>query len=348
MSRTRPFTVPRVVALPLGVVLLLELTLLGPVLATDEEVSPFSSGGGGSEGKTEPTALPYDQLPVDAETAKIYGDVLTKLDPLSVGNNDYIASLESLSEVLARRHYFEQAEKILQRAEKLSQSQFASDGSRIRIQLALASLFTRQKKYKEALPYAKKSFDLADNCWDPLYQDPELHVATLTKLASVLTELNRCGEAQQHLEAALEFTEENRNTFPNKMSYWATKVDVNTLLAKCLDKKDDVRAATKTWLTVIKDSRYLDKPPSYTHASIAVQAYAWFLRNHEQGEKATMIEKKFFSHHYFVQKHFQRDPFDSYQIRKHREAEERARKNRIPGPPTDPAKKQEANAGSLI
>ena len=328
----------------LGFALLCQCCL--PVRAADEkEVSPFSTGG--SVGSTT-APKSFKELPIDAEAASIYADVLEKLDPMMAGHDHFIVALERLAYELEKKNYFDQAEALLKRAEKLTLTEYLQvETLKFKIQIDLAYLSLMQNKFKEAVAYARKAREDSEHSWEPSYHDPQPHVQSFEVLAETLINVERPAEALPVLDEGLAFIAKYKKLFSAKQ-YALNKIDLDTFKAESLTKMGKVEAASRAWLRLIKETEDL-YGENVGFADMTVEKYLKFLRANNQTEKAARFDKTYAEHRLYLMRHKNLNPaLQSQRIWKEREEEEKARrKNRRPQRPIDPTKKKEANAGSL-
>ena len=317
-----------------------------PALAAEEtDTSPFSTVGPIGSPKNNKS---FTELPTNPDAAQLYAGVLEKLDPSMSGHNHFIVALENLAFELEKLHYFEQAEALLKRAEKLTQTEYLQvESLRFKIQLDLANLCMLQKKYKEAIVYARKARDDADSLWEPSYQDPQPQIETFQVLSETLIRAERHAEALQVINDGLAFLEENKKLFSEK-KFAENKIDLDNLRAECLSNQGDVAAASKAWLQVIAETEKLYRE-NVGFADMTVDKYLKFMHRNGLKDKAARFEKEYMLRRLRLIK--QTNFYSGYQaqrILKTREAENRARQKKVkPQRPADPTKKQEANAGSL-
>lgn len=317
-----------------------------PALAAEEkEVSPFSTGS--SVGSNTATKS-FEELPINTEAECIYADVLEKLDPMMAGHDHFIEALERLAYELEKKNYFEQAEKLLKRAQSLTQTEYLQvESLKFKIQTDLAYLSLMQKKFKEAVAYAQKARHDSDHSWEPSYHDPQPHVETFQVLAETLINAERPAEALPVLDEGLGFIAKYKKLFSAKQ-YALNKIELDTLKAESLTKMGEIEPASRAWLRLIKETEDL-YGENVGFADLTVEKYLKFLRANNQEEKAARYDKTYAAHRLYLMRHKNLNPaYQSQRIWKEREEEEKAkRKNPKPQCPIDPTKKKEANAGSL-
>jgi tetratricopeptide (TPR) repeat protein len=313
--------------------------------AAEPEVSPFSTGG--SVGSTT-APRSFEDLPIDTDAEGIYADVLEKLDPMMAGHAHFIEALERLAYELENKNYFEQAEKLLKRAEKLTRSEYLQvETLKFKIQIDLAYLSLMQKKFKEAVAYARKAREDSDHSWEPSYHNPQPHVDTFQVLAETLINVDRPAEALPVLDEGLAFIAKYKKLFSAKQ-YALNKIELDTLKAESLTKMGEIKPASRAWLRLINETEDL-YGENVGFADLTVEKYLKFMRANNQLEKADRFDKTYATHRLYLMRHKHLNPaYQSLRIWKEREEEEKAkRKNPKPQRSVDPTKKKEANAGSL-
>jgi tetratricopeptide (TPR) repeat protein len=306
--------------------------------AADEEVAPFSSAGTATSAKIGS----YDELPLSKDTPAIYADVLQRLDPIMSGHHDFITALLNIASELKALKYYDKAEEILKRAEKLTDDVHCDVGVKVDVQSALANLYERQAKYKEAEAHAEKAVALSARNWNPESEkDPWWeHAVHLMSLSRIQVELEHYGAAEKNIQEALTFMAENKSLCPRPSVYKEDRIHLQRNLARCLARQRKIKEASAVWEKLISDYSKLHYP-GYGQGLHDMQEYTEALREHKEIAKADKFEKTYWAQRNYAMKHL--PPSDS--IKKQPKAKPQDKPS--PNTPASTTKKKEAYAGSL-
>ncbi|MBX3154039.1 hypothetical protein KF728_28045 [Candidatus Obscuribacterales bacterium] len=321
------------------------LAIIGciPTSSFAAEPSPFSSPGS-AEYKAPPKT--FEEVPIDKDASTIYEDVLPKLDPMMTGHGRYIDALVDISSELMTLKYYDKAEQILNRAWELTNTFYAMSSSKIAVKSALCDLSKARGDLRQAISFAQDAADISSESCDPDTQPLWDHAGTLFKLALLQLQVDRNIDAEKNIRTALRYMVDNRESSQSRRNYTLDCTYLNRVLARSLAKQGRVNEACKVWEQFIKECAEFDAP-NFGQTMTDVSDYAAFLRQNNREAKAASYTKKFNAHRANIIKNY--GPYESYQLRMLREAEQRKRVSPKDPPrfQVDPARNKEANAGSL-
>lgn len=251
------------------------------------EVSPFSSPGDSQASEHRP----FESLSADKGAELLYAKILPKAE--NIRECDYlIPALISIANGLSNSRYYDQAEKILEHAQKIAKTQDVSASTKAQLMSAVTHYYEDRKKYSEAEVYAKKAVDESKAGWYPS-ADPWDHTNRLIALARIQVELGKYDEAERNLNIALDFFKCRRAFY----DYRANDFDDSVLvierrLADCLSKADKFEQASKMWEKVI-NAPAARRYPGLGASQPCVFQYSMLLEAHNQADKARRINKRY-------------------------------------------------------
>lgn len=158
------------------------------------QVDPFTSSG--TNGKFDETTR--------RNSLFTYGDVLDRLDQTEGTSPKFNEALRNIAKLLCDQNQFDQAERILNRALKLSKTYPGGQVTdEVECLSALADLYKEKKELNRAKSFALDCVALSRTQWDTTYRfSPVAFAGKLQQLAVIETELREFKDAQKNLKEA--------------------------------------------------------------------------------------------------------------------------------------------------